>query len=300
MISAAREAIERQANEHPLEYVDKFGSMEAYCLHLMHARAYEEAGKLASGLAVLDLGCNNGFGTHYLSGIAASVVGVDVSASALADAQRRFPECDFRHFGGRNLPFRDAEFGLVVSLQVIEHVADTMAFLREIWRVMKPDGTAMFTTPNAAIRLDPGMQPWNRFHVREFLAEELHNALVQVFDSVTVRGLFADEVLYQIEYGRCQSARQSARRALSASKGPQSAAAERSTDWKRLFIPLLKMVLPAPAIVALRKLQHRGVNSAARTLMREEDMARYSTANFFYRDTGFHRALDLMAICRKA
>lgn len=300
MISAAREAIERQANEHPLEYVDKFESMEAYCLHLMHARAYEEAGKLASGLAALDLGCNNGFGTHYLSGIASSVVGIDVSAPALADAQRRFPGCDFRHFDGKKLPFPDEEFGLVVSLQVIEHVADTLAFLREIRRVLKPDGTAMFTTPNAAIRLDPGMRPWNRFHVQEFLAEELRNALVQVFDSVTVRGLFADEVLYQIEYGRCQSARQSARRALSATKGPQSATVGRATDWKHLFIPFLKMVLPAPAVVALRKLQHRGANASARTLMREEDLEQYSTANFFYRDTGFHRALDLMAICRKA
>src|SRR5579872_7120077 len=199
MKSERPEIIDMQANEHPLEYGDEFMSLEAYCLHLMHRRAYEEAAQIARGLTVLDLGCNNGFGTHHLSSVAASVVGLDVSEAAIADARRRFADCDFRVFAGVNLPFPEAAFDVVVSLQVIEHIADTAVYLGEIKRVLKPSGTAVFTTPNAAIRLDPGMRPWNRFHVREYRAEELRQSLAQVFDSVTVRGLFANEVLYQVE-----------------------------------------------------------------------------------------------------
>jgi SAM-dependent methyltransferase len=47
-----------------------------------------------------------------------------------------------------HLPFRDAEFDLVVMLEVIEHIPDIPHMLREISRVLKPGGTAIVTTPN--------------------------------------------------------------------------------------------------------------------------------------------------------
>ena len=36
---------------------------------------------------------------------------------------------------GEDLPFRDASFDLIISLEVIEHVADPAAMLREVWRI---------------------------------------------------------------------------------------------------------------------------------------------------------------------
>ena len=293
MSSAARDVIEMQAAEHPLEYVDRFRSLEAYCTYLMHRRAYEEAARLARSRTVLDLGSNNGYGTHFLSGVAESVIGIDVSESAVADARRRFPTCDFRLYDGMTLPFADARFDLVVSLQVIEHVVDTRNYLSEISRVLKPEGTAIFTTPNAAIRLDPGMRPWNRFHVREYRADELRETLTGLFDRVSVRGLFADEALQQVEYRRCQKALESARRALAAPSG-------RDVGWKPRLVGLAKSALPAPAIAALGALRHRWLGGARHAEIGPEELARYSTANFFYRDADLDRALDLMAIGRKA
>ena len=46
------------------------------------------------------------------------------------------------------LPFADASMDAVVSIEVIEHVEDQFAFLRELARVTKPGGLVIVTTPN--------------------------------------------------------------------------------------------------------------------------------------------------------
>ena len=47
-----------------------------------------------------------------------------------------------------DLPFRSATFDLVMMLEVVEHLADIPHILREIARVMKPQGVAILSTPN--------------------------------------------------------------------------------------------------------------------------------------------------------
>jgi SAM-dependent methyltransferase len=46
------------------------------------------------------------------------------------------------------LPFPDAHFDATVSIEVVEHVQDQFAFLRELARVTKPGGLVIVTTPN--------------------------------------------------------------------------------------------------------------------------------------------------------
>ena len=191
MITSETAVIDLQANEHPLIDFDRFDNIQSYILHLIHTRAYEEVVRLCRGKAVLDLGCNNGYGTDLLAKVAKSVIGADVSESALQDASRRFPGLHFRLVDGRSLPFEPCSFDVVVSFQVIEHVFNVPEYLKEIRRVLRPQGIALFTTPNAAIRLDIGMTPWNKFHVREFRAEDLRKILSDSFADVRIKGLFA-------------------------------------------------------------------------------------------------------------
>ena len=85
---------------------------------------------------VLEIGCGPRLYESYYRG--PEYVGVDVDASVrpniLADAVR--------------LPFRDSCFEVIVMLDVLEHVADADAALRECVRVLKDRGKLLITTPN--------------------------------------------------------------------------------------------------------------------------------------------------------
>src|SRR5258706_4208175 len=56
-------------------------------------------------------------------------------------------ECRQTGADGR-LPFEDAHFDATISIEVIEHVEDQFAFLRELVRITKPGGLIVVTTPN--------------------------------------------------------------------------------------------------------------------------------------------------------
>ena len=271
MISENDRVIRHQADSHPLVFASRFASVEDYCLYLMHQRAYEEAERFVAGRDVLDLGCNNGYGTNYLRTTAKSVIGVDVSPTALSDAAIRFPGLDLRLYDGGALPFSDAQFDTVVSLQVIEHVPDTGRYLREIGRVLRPGGIAIFSTPNACIRLDPGMPPWNPFHVREYWPAELYAELAPAFKAVAVKGLFARDDIYQIEYQRCRQALERARQ-----PSPQATMG----SFRRQFVSVIKRILPASVVSRLRRItDSRDAQNQGGNLPTEIEAA-YSTRVF--------------------
>jgi 2-polyprenyl-3-methyl-5-hydroxy-6-metoxy-1,4-benzoquinol methylase len=280
-----------QADEHPLVVHEKPASLEEYCLHLIHQRAYETARTLASGKAVLDLGCNNGYGTEEIARDTASVIGIDVSEQAIKDAKRRYPNLDFRQYDGGKLPFADGQFDLVTSFQVIEHVVDVESYLSDICRVLKPHGLALFTTPNAAIRLDPGMHPWNRFHVREYTSEEFQRTLATVFPLAAVYGLFGAPELQEVETARCRRAREIARwRSGQALRSGSLASARMAATGIAL------RWLPARATAGIRAL----VRATQRALPRDRSFInRYSIADLVYRQHGLENALDLLATCTR-
>lgn len=55
--------------------------------------------------------------------------------------------CDQIDVAGR-LPYADAAFDIACSLEVVEHVEDQFHFAREIYRVLRPGGIAVLSTPN--------------------------------------------------------------------------------------------------------------------------------------------------------
>jgi 2-polyprenyl-3-methyl-5-hydroxy-6-metoxy-1,4-benzoquinol methylase len=104
--------------------------------------------QVAEGDHVLDVGCGDGRFTSELTGIGASVVGVDVAEEALRRAHRRDPQLDLRLVptdGEWELP--EASFDVVWAGEVIEHVADTAAWLSEVRRVLRPGGRLLLSTP---------------------------------------------------------------------------------------------------------------------------------------------------------
>lgn len=96
-------------------------------------------------LRIADVGCGMGASFEML-GEFGWVVGLDFSPTALGFSQQRgFPRLLAAALP--NLPFPDAEFDVVCALDVIEHIDDDAAAVRELWRVCKPGGLLVVTVP---------------------------------------------------------------------------------------------------------------------------------------------------------
>jgi SAM-dependent methyltransferase len=285
------EQLRHQSEEHPLVPTSEFRSLEDYVLYLIHRVAYEEAAKFAEQSVVLDLGCNNGYGTVIVANNSRLTIGVDVSPAAVESAQRYNlrENVQYKVIDGLRLPFEDSTFDLVVSFQVIEHISNVARYLSEIRRVLKPAAAAIFTTPNARIRLDEGMKPWNEFHVREYSESELCSVLKEWFPDVLIRGLFASQDLYDIELARVQRSKQNAVRRIAEQKALRYKA-------KRTLVNAIKVFMPRPLIDALR--MRLGAHVTPATMTTGECGWRYSTADFYYRESDIDKALDFMAVCR--
>ncbi len=84
-------------------------------------------------------------------------IGVDISEFAV-ECSRKLAESDeilrnrqteFITSTGYDIRIETGTVELMFAGECIEHIEDTPAFLAEVWRVLKPGGTAIFTTPNA-------------------------------------------------------------------------------------------------------------------------------------------------------
>ena len=114
----------------------------------------------APGMKVLDVGCGQGVNIKLINKLydAAGGMefhGVDISAErikeATAEMQREGLEnCRFKVGAAENTGYGDADFNIVICTEVLEHLPDPQAALKEFHRVLKPGGCAIVTTPNAA------------------------------------------------------------------------------------------------------------------------------------------------------
>jgi len=111
--------------------------------------------------------------THLASfGIAE---GVDIDAEAVGYCLERGLK-DVRVGEAAELPFSDATFDLVTCLDVVEHLDDDTAALREMWRVLRPGGHLLVTVP--AHRWLWGDQDEVNLHKRRYVAHQLRERLV--------------------------------------------------------------------------------------------------------------------------
>jgi SAM-dependent methyltransferase len=119
---------------------------------------YDRLG-VGPGDLVLDLGC--GFGRHAFEAArrGASVVALDAGADEVAQVRATFGamievgELDSRHPAtavqgdALALPFADGTFDRVIASEVLEHIPDDVAAMRELSRVLRPGGAMAVTVP---------------------------------------------------------------------------------------------------------------------------------------------------------
>jgi len=161
-----------------------------------HWHRYAFARQLARGKRVLDAACGEGYGTNLLADVAAEVVGVDVSDTAIAHARARYGQrenCRFEAMDCTALNFPNNHFDLVVSFETVEHVLAQEALVAGFARVLKDDGVLLISSPDKHTYSDVSGY-CNEFHVRELYREEFLALLQPHFRATR---LYGQKLLFQ-------------------------------------------------------------------------------------------------------
>jgi ubiquinone/menaquinone biosynthesis C-methylase UbiE len=97
-----------------------------------------------AGKDVLEIGCGTGVHAHLLAQAGARLTAVDLTPTAIELTRKRLDlhglSADVREADAERLPFPDASFDFVWSWGVIHHSEHTDAVVREIARVLRPEG----------------------------------------------------------------------------------------------------------------------------------------------------------------
>ncbi len=160
-------------------------------IHQRLLKAYIAAKPWISG-DLLEVGCGEGRGVETLLPLADSYLGLDKIGEVIDSLRIKFPKVEFRQavippFSG----IGDNSFDTVVSFQVIEHIQKDKLFLEEIYRVLKPGGKAIISTPNNTHTLS--RNPW---HIREYKPDELIQLASGIFDRVEAKGIGGNEKVW--------------------------------------------------------------------------------------------------------
>lgn len=102
-----------------------------------------------NGKKVLDVGCWWGWVIRYARQKGAKVVGMDCQASRISDAVSFLQSSrDLCVADALHIPFPSSSFDVAVSIHVLEHILPEHDMIREIHRVLKPDGVLLISVPN--------------------------------------------------------------------------------------------------------------------------------------------------------
>jgi len=104
------------------------------------------------GLRILDIGCGGGLLSEPMARLGADVVGADAAPRnipvAQVHAEQSGLEIDYRHTTAEDMAAAGERFDVVLNMEVVEHVADPLAYLTACQQLLKPGGLMVCSTIN--------------------------------------------------------------------------------------------------------------------------------------------------------
>ncbi len=145
-----------------------------------------------TGKTVLDFGCGSGYGCALLSEHAETVVGIDLSKTAIQFARQRYGNHGTQFFEAdleqrEALEFLERKFDVIISFDVIEHTETYYSFMQNISRMLSPDGVAAVGCPNRHQTFQFN-NAWNPYHLQEFTPRQLRWLASLYFSSCELIG----------------------------------------------------------------------------------------------------------------
>lgn len=189
----AREIAERERDFHNKRFAqDETRAQSKYYSAIREGEILfrDRVKELSRNADVLEYGCSVGINSLQLAPEARSVCGIDISEVAIAKAQQKAaPNTKFFAMDALKMNFDDASFDLIFGSGIIHHL-DIAAAGREIRRVLRPGGAALFWEPlghNPLINLYRWATPNARTPDEQPLLSRHVKALTEIFPSTTLR-----------------------------------------------------------------------------------------------------------------
>ena len=183
-----------------------------YFIYLCHIATYNYVIPFIKDKKVLEFGCGSGYGSHIISNECKHITAVDISEDAISYAKQNYKNENLEFQQIHNIEhskmnFENNSFDVVISFQVIEHISDSMAYINELYRVLKNKGIIIIVTPDRVSRLFSFQKPWNMFHVKEFDMTGLSRLVSKRFNVLNTHFMTARKDLIAMEMKRTKRLR---------------------------------------------------------------------------------------------
>lgn len=161
---------------------------------ISHLERYKFCLSYSKDKTVVSIACGSGYGEYLLAtdGMAKKVIGIDYSKEAIEYAKENYKSNNLLFFQRDALDNRldDLAADLIISLETIEHIKQDKKLLKEFFRILKPGGILILSTPNKAFSYRNlfSIKPINNYHIREYRRKKIFKLLSGHFENIEFFG----------------------------------------------------------------------------------------------------------------